>query len=166
VSGIELPQAAIRVLGAARCSTLHDEAGLWISEGEGEVRYLVRRMPDHFRLVRYDRGDDPVWQVSADDLDDVARFLMVELGPVARAYHGLVPVIFPTFDPTVAPDAERQIDAQGIVVRKQGKIRGVFPSEDQSGVSRSTDFTWYADVELEHIAGLILTTTVAPAPPT
>lgn len=165
MSVLELPEAARRVLGAARCSIREDEAGFWISEGEGDVRYLVRRMPDHLRLVRYDRGDEPLWQMSADDAVDLARFLMVELGPVARQCRGLVPVVFPTFDPGVSAGFDRQVDDGGIVVRQAGRIRGLFPQEDPFGVSRSTDFTWYADVDPDRIAELILTTTVAPAPP-
>jgi hypothetical protein len=82
---------------------------------------------------------------------------MVELAPVARAFHELRPVAFPTFDPAVAPGFTRDETADAVIVRQGGRIRAGFRPEDPSGISRSRDFTWYADVPLEEIADLVLT---------
>jgi hypothetical protein len=47
-----LPDAALRVLGAARCDLRQQDGAVELSEGAGEVRYLLREERGGFRLIR------------------------------------------------------------------------------------------------------------------
>lgn len=158
---IELSAPVRSLLGAARCAVRLDAGVLTIGESELEVRYELRDVDGLRRLDRVDRGDPALLEIEAPALDDVFRYLLVELGPVARRFHGLQPAVFPTFAPEVGAGFTRDVRDDGVVVVRGGRMRARFRSEDPFGVSRSTDFTHYADLPLERISELILTTTVS-----
>lgn len=151
------------VLGAARCDLLVDDGVLFVGESEREIRYAFREQPDGWRLLRHDRGDPPLLEISAERIEDLFRYLIVELGPIARAYRGLEPRVFPSFDRRPGAGFSRAEQDGAVLVLQHDRVRATFRVEDPFGVSRSTDFTHYADLPLEEIARLILTTTIAPA---
>lgn len=158
----ELPQAVRQVLGAARCAVRVDEGVLSVAESEMEIRYRLGREGDGWRLDRIDRGEPPLWELSALSVDDVFRYLVVELAPVARAFHGVEPRIFPTFTREPAAGFDREERDGAVTIVQDGRVRARFRPEDPFGVSRSTDFTHYADLPLDRITELVLTTSVSP----
>lgn len=60
-----------------------------VADRGGEIRFSVRSLGDEFAVSRAERSEDEELQIIVFDLDDVVRFLTVQLGTSIRVSRGL-----------------------------------------------------------------------------
>jgi hypothetical protein len=127
-----------------------------VADPTDEVCFIVSDRADGgLSVARRERDQEPVWVMSAADVDVVGRFLSVEVAPAVRSADGYEPLVLSFGDePRPGWAVAQDVDAQR-VLGPDGAEVARFALEDPFGVSRSTAFTHYADASWEDFFSLL-----------
>lgn len=145
-------------LWADRAGFTHFDDGVQhlVADAADEVCFIVSEQSDGTAAVfRRERDQEPVWVMAAKDIDDVGRFLCVELGPAARSLDGMEPVLVSFGDEIRTGWRVDQDEDRLRVLDPGGTEIAAFALEDPFGVSRSAAFTQYAQVSWEDLFSVL-----------
>jgi hypothetical protein len=141
-------------IDAADCrATPYPDGSVEISDGGGEIRYVIREESGSFSITREERRDDASVLAGALSQDDALRLVVSLLGPNIRLRRGLPWLRFPVTTDALPDGYSVEFSEGGDRLMLNGTVVGRFGRGDEA-YSEAARFAHLHDRDLEEIKRL------------
>jgi hypothetical protein len=145
-------------LGARCRSTPTAKPGFLLWMSDGEVHDMITEADGYFVLQYATRGAAPQALFASERLEDVAKALVLRLGPDARELARQRPLPLPNKESELAPGCEltRDLDGLRLSWASGGRVDSAWLPDSRSGRIRAVEYSHIAHIPAEELVHAFL----------
>lgn len=145
-------------LGARCRSTPTAKPGFLLWMSDGEVHDMITEADGYFVLQYATRGAAPQPLFASEHLEDVAKALVLRLGPDARELARARPLPLPNKESELATGGEliRDLDGLRLSWTSGGRLHSAWLPDSRSGRIRAVEYSHIAQLPIEELVHAFL----------